>query len=223
MSEKSTKQLFVLHSLVESLIFLIYPGTETEEFKKLRIELEVYKKALAKEGAPEQALFTCIKESIRQYVKTMLEAGEMVHFLQNQMSLLRCKHLVVPSSLLEWASRVVEDVNSERSPNLAAAVAVQSHEQTNPPEPPLFNKDTVYHASICCHAVSTCHAGNFKHFFDHMVRGHRLEEVSMSVSQGRKNVDRYLIAKQQNIIYIAFQSEATISHWMDKYSSFDDG
>ena len=185
--------------------------------------MEVYTKALAKEKAPEKALFTCIEESIQQYVKTMLEAGETVDFLQNQMSLLYCKHLVVPSSRLEWASRVVEDVNSERSKNLEVAVAAQPCEQTKPPEPPLFNKDTVYHASICCHAVSTRDAGNFKHFFDRMVRGHRLEEVSMSVSRDKENVDRYLIAKQQNTIYIAFQSEATISHWMDKYSSFDDG
>ena len=187
------------------------------------MELEVYKRALAKEGAPEQALCTCIEESIRQYVETMLEAGETVDFLQNQMSLLYCKHLVVPSNLLEWTSRVVEAVNSERSQDIAVAVAPQSHEELTPPKPPLFNNDTVYHASICCHAVSTCHAGNFKNFFDHMVRGHRLEEVSMSVSQDKENVDRYLIAKQQNTIYIAFQSEATISHWMDKYSSFDDG
>ena len=196
---------------------------ETEEFKKLKNELEVYTKGLAKGGVSARALCQCIKESIQQYVETMLEAGETIDFLQNQMSLLCCKHLVVPSSLLEWASRVVEDVNSERSSDLEVAMAAQPCEQTKPPEPPLFNKDTVYHASICCHAVSTRNAGNFKHFFDHVVRGHRLEEVSMSVSQDKENVDRYLIAKQQNIVYIAFQSEATISHWMDKYSSFDDG
>lgn len=196
---------------------------ETEEFKKLKLELEGYTKALAKGGAFEQALCTCIKGSIRQYVETMLEAGETVDFLQNQMSLLYSKHLVVPSSLLEWASRVVEIVNKERSPDLAVAVAPQPCEQTKPPEPPLFTNDTVYHASICCHAVSTHHAGNFRHFFDQVVRGHRLEEVSMSISQDKKNVDQYLIAKQQNIVYIAFQSEATISHWMDKHSSFDDG
>ena len=206
-------------------ISIAYSGIETKEFKKLVSELEVYTKALAKEGVPdlEKALHTCIKESIRQYVKTLLEAGETIDFLQNQMSLLYCKHLVVPSELLDWVSQVVEVVNSERSPDLAATVALQQHEQTKPPEPPLFDNDTVYHASICCHAVSTRDAGNFKHFFNHVVRHHRLEEVSMSVSEGKKNVDRYLIAKQRNIVYIAFQSEATISCWMDKYSSFDDG
>ena len=218
-------QLSVLYiHFTHGLFLLLDPTIETEEFKKLKNELEVYRKALAKAGAPEEALFTCIKESIRQYVEDMLETDESVASLQKQMSVLCYKHLLIPSKLTEWVSRVVETISSDRSPAQAVVnPKPQVHEQTKPQEPPLFNKDTVYHASLCCHAVSTRDAGNFKHFFDHIVRRHCLEEVSMSVSKDKENVDRYLIAKQLNTIYIAFQSEATISQWMDEYTSFDDG
>ena len=186
--------------------------------------MDVYTKALAKARAPEEALFTCITDSIQQYVEDMLETDESVTSLEKQMSYLCYEHFLIPSKLTEWVSRVVETVSSDRSPAQAVVnPKPQVHEQTKPQEPPLFNKDTVYHASLCCHAVSTYHAGNFKHFFDRVVRRHYLEEVSMSVSKDKENVDQYLVAKQLNTIYVAFQSEATISQWMDKYSSFDDG
>ena len=61
-------------------------------------------------------------------------------------------------------------------------------------------------------------------FFNNQVTNHLLQEVSMSISSEKKNVDRYIIAKQGNVIYVAFESEPILSWWMDSaYTSFEDG
>ena len=45
----------------------------------------------------------------------------------------------------------------------------------------------------------------------------------MSIPQDNENVDGYLIAKKENTVYVAFQSDPTLSLWLKKHASFDDG
>ena len=128
------------------------------------------------------------------------------------------KSFDVPSKLREWTIQEVEKM----------CKSVEAVEKSDPCPPssddkkPLMNKDILYHAGICCQAVSTHTAANFKKFFNGV--GHALDEVSMSISQDKANVDRYIIAKQGDIVYMAFQSEPTLSKWIDgPYGSFDNG
>lgn len=74
---------------------------------------------------------------------------------------------------------------------------------------PIFCKENVFHACLCCEAVSTCNHQNVKEFFKDECRRHRLEEVSMSLS------NHYLIAKSQNTFIIAFNGEKNFSSWFD--------
>ena len=90
-------------------------------------------------------------------------------------------------------------------------------------EEPLFCEDTVYHASLCCLAVSTRDANNFKSFFDREYTCHHFEEASLSISQDRKDVDRYLIARKEKIFFVAFQSESSLSKWPQQFNSFEHG
>ena len=124
--DSSPYGIFISH------IFLLGPTIETEEFKKLKTELDVYTKALAKARAPEEALFTCITDSIQQYVEDMLETDESVTSLEKQMSYLCYEHFLIPSKLTEWVSRVVETVSSDRSPAQAGAQGNPSGAPDNP-------------------------------------------------------------------------------------------
>ena len=74
---------------------------------------------------------------------------------------------------------------------------------------PIFCKENVFHACLCCEAVSRCNHQNVKEFFKDEQRKHRLEEVSMSLS------DHYLIAKSQNTFIIAFNGEKNFTSWFD--------
>lgn len=80
---------------------------------------------------------------------------------------------------------------------------------------PLFNKDVVYHASLCCLAVNDRMAlqrGTCKY-------GHSFDEVSISCNEKQC----YLIARQgESTYYIAFKGITDIREWLI-YSSFTEG
>ena len=105
---------------------------------------------------------------------------------------------------------VVPQPSSNSSPD--------SSEEEQVAELPLFCEDTVYHASLCCLAVSTKDATNFKGFFDREYPNHHFEEASLSQSH-----DRYLIAKKGNTYFIAFRSEPSFSEWPKLFKSFEHG
>ena len=91
---------------------------------------------------------------------------------------------------------------------------------------PLFSKDTVYHASICCQALASCTAGDYQRFFKdrEKVPGHSFEAVSISRPSPGQQHERYLIAKQgESKYYIAFESQPDLSLWQKKYKSFIQG
>lgn len=136
--------------------------------------------------------------------------------VRNQMWNLCYTSFDVPAQLREWAIEVV-DIMCKSVEELVPSCRVAIEDKK-----PLMTKDTLYHAGVCCQAVSTCTAATFKKFFVGVAHG--LDEVSMSISQDKANVDRYIIAKQGDIVYMAFQSEPTLSKWIrGPYGSFENG
>lgn len=74
---------------------------------------------------------------------------------------------------------------------------------------PIFCKENIYHACLCCEAVSKCSHENIREFFEQQSQSHRIEEVSMSLS------NHYLIAKSQNTFIIAFTGEKSFTSWFE--------
>ena len=196
------------------------------EFQLLMSDLDVFGRQLTRGvSSNSDNIFQCIKDSIHHAIDSVLKAGEEVETVREQMWSLCYKHFKVPTDLCKWALNEVDAVNKALLPSEPSA-PVEPIAPTAPSkdQPSLFSKDTLHHAGLCCQAVSTCNAGTFMKFFDNQVTNHLLQEVSMSISSEKKNVDRYIIAKQGNVIYVAFESEPTLSQWMDSmYTSFEDG
>ena len=188
------------------------------ELMTLKNELKMYQKALARQNTSEDALVTCIKESIQHYIETALEGSVNPAILQDEMYTL-CHHdLLVPSHIRSWVAKEFQEIKMR----LSATIPVpESPSRSDPLK--LFCKDTLYHASLCCHVASSCTPQNYKIFLNQQLPGHMLKEVSMSIPQENGNVDRYLIAKRENTVYVAFQSVPTLSLWLKKHASFDDG
>jgi len=182
--------------------------------------LKTYKRALARPEADQDSLIKCIKVAIQDYIETELKTRTNTDALKEQIRSLCHKEFIVPSIIHEWVLQAVETTNMK----LVQVPAIRQV-QLQPEEPaqPLFCKDTLYHASLCCEAVSMHNIANFKNIFH--TSGHHLDEISMSISEGRENVDQYLIAssKRTKTLYIAFRSEGTLSGWMSKYNSFEEG
>ena len=172
---------------------------------------------LAQEISDKDTLYKVIQDTIQKAIENALTSTN-VQFLREQMYYLCHISFTVPTPLHEWAKQQVEDIYK----------SFRSFDETKPYLPsaqedkPILTKDNLYHASLCCVAVSNCNANNYKNFFNNYK--HNLKQVSMSRSKDRENVDRYIIAMQDGVVYMAFQSEPTVSRWIDSsYCSFSDG
>ena len=88
---------------------------------------------------------------------------------------------------------------------------------------PLFCKDTIHHASVCCHAVSKCNAGDYQKFFKtkELVPGHAFKFVSFS----RSKEETFLIAqkKGESTYYFAFKGRPNLSDWPKGFKCFSEG
>lgn len=181
------------------------------------LTLNVMNKILSRDSSDQESLFKAIQDAIRHTIESTLNS-ENVQSIRDQMYNLCYKSFCVPTQYHQWAMQEVdkayESLRDDDKPACSTLSPVQE-------ENPLLTKDTLYHASLCCQAVSTCTADNFKPFLNQT--GHSLEAASMSISQD-ENGDRCMIAKQGSIVYMAFQSEPTLSRWFQSpYGNFADG
>ena len=196
------------------------------EIQELKNELDFYNKRLSLQTMTPESFYQCVQYAVQQAIEKAVKAGNEEEAIRNQLWILCHKDFDVPSNLCDWAMQEVEDIckrtaaTMNLNPTLITQCPVSLPKKEE--ELPLFSKDTLYHASLCCHAVSACTAGNYEIFLNS--KSHLLEEVSMSISQYKENVDRYIIAKCGNTIFVAFQGEPTLSNWMNSpYASFIDG
>ncbi len=127
--------------------------------------------------------------------------------------------LLFSKEVYEWA---LEEVASLPQVNVRPPSSDLPDEEQEIEEP-LFCEDTVYHASLCCYAVSTKDSSNYKDFFNREYPNHQFEAASLSVSRDREDVDRYLIAKKGKTYFIAFQSEPSFTQWTQLFQSFERG
>ena len=139
---------------------------------------------------------------------------------------LRQKKYFIAESVYQWSLKKVKEVFMKDED-----LSLHSAELTSPADPqhtePLFTKDTIYHASICCQALTCCTAGDYQKFFKdtQKVPGHSFQAVSISrPTPDGKQHERYLIAKQgESKYYIAFESQPVLSQWPKKCHSFIQG
>ena len=90
------------------------------------------------------------------------------------------------------------------------------------PPPSLFSKDILYHAGLCCEGINLAtKPANPQSFFRNKKPHHSLTEVSFS--QSRDNITPYLIAKQGDVVYVAFQGTSSVSTWLKSAPSFSEG
>ena len=131
----------------------------------------------------------------------------------------------ITKPVYEWALKKVEDFTEE---DFSLLQSTDQSSTDDCPIEPLFSKDTVYHASICCQALASCTAGDYQRFFKDKekvhVPGHSFEAVSISHPSPDQQHERYLIAKQgESKYYIAFESQPDLSLWQKEYKSFVEG
>ena len=183
---------------------------------RLRQQLELLNNVNMLNQQIEESKSTMIKEHVKHFVETSLRAGASAEDVKKVLSEMYGTDVLVSGEVYEWAL-------SEVSFTTQAACLPQSSGSADKEEnPPLFCKETLYHASLCCYAVSTRDANTYKDFFNKDFPNHTFEEVSLSLSRDREQVNRYLIARHGKTYYVAFQSEPLLAQWPN-FASFQEG
>ena len=195
----------------------------TEEYQKLKATLEVFNSTLHVESASVQnvelSTINCMRAVIQQYIERALRLGEETSKVKSDMEKLCRSDLVIPTALWRWTMQEVEKTH-EKLTSEQRKVAKPIVKEAEP-APSLFSKDTLYHACLCCDALSDPNPANPLSYFRNKNPHHRIKEVSFS--QNRDGITPYLIAKQGDMIYVAFQSTPLLSKWKEIASSFNEG
>ena len=165
----------------------------------------------------EESKRVLVKAIIDDFTKKCVLSNVDHKEIKKALDEIYCTELLLSKEIYEWA---LEKIVLIPQPSSKPSNSPEGEQEA---EEPLFCEDTVYHASLCCLAVSTRDTNNFKSFFDREYTCHHFEEASLSISQDRKNVDRYLIAQKEKTIFVAFQSEASFSKWPQLFNSFEHG
>lgn len=166
----------------------------------------------------EDSKTVLVKGIIEDFIKRSTQSSISKEEIKKSLFSVYGTELLLSKEVYGWA---LEKVAS--TPSVAVKSSPDSPEEDKEIEKPLFCEDTVYHASLCCVAVSTKDATNYKKFFDRDYPNHQFEEASLSISRDKENVDRYLIAKKGKTYFIAFQSEPKFSQWPQLFLSFEHG
>ena len=190
----------------------------TVEFQQLKEELELYKKVSARPDPPDN-INDCIEKAIHYHIETSYEAGIPVETLKEQVQTLNDPECLITAETCRWALKEIDTVwKNGRSSKCMALLPKEL--SLRAVQPPSLSPFLLYHALLCSKAVSTCSNTKAVHDFFSQV-GHKLEEASLSLRG--ENVNQYMMAKNGDTFYIAFQSEASITQWLSVHNTFEEG
>ena len=206
-------------SLLFSLAATTVREQEYEEVKRRLVVLSETMNKVRNEKVESSAL-TCIQDAILEHIKARFSHGIPSKDVKAEINKLCNEEFAVPTSLWNWAIAQVEEVTQKMADDSKKLQPLAQPKECEE-DAPLFNKDVVHHASLCCLAASTCRSVEFDTFFSHNNPQHDLTEASFSQSNG--DLKTYLIATNKNTMYVAFKSESDLSKWTADYDSFEDG
>ena len=143
--------------------------------------------------------------------------------IKGQLRKFYSEDLLISKDVCEKAQQLAADEYARSKPTASTKLSdVPNSTAKGMVVEPLFCKDTVYHASVCCQAVSTCNAGDYQKFFKNreLVPGHAFKAVSFSRS---KNESFLIALKGESTYYFAFKGRLSLSDWAKDYKSFNEG
>ena len=214
------KITFSVMNVYDYVIHDFYLGILSHSVSKVKTCLIALQNIKCSSDTEEKSLINLIQAELRNFIKTCVQSGIRSEQLKEELSGLYSSELLISEDMYKWALQLASDEYSTIS------IIASSSEQESEPRSkvqPLFSKETLYHAGLCCCATSTCDAATYKDFFKR--EGHSLEEASISRMPeiDQKKIDRYLIARQGKTYYVAFQSKPHLSQWANEHLSFKEG
>ena len=182
---------------------------------ELNSQLQHLASISASDEDQEESKSIMVKGKLNDFIKKSTQSNIDREEIQKSLAEIYGTELLLSKELYEWAQEKIAAIPQASKPR------GNSPKEQRKVEEPLFCEDTVYHASLCCVAVSTKDVNNYDKFFDRDFPNHQFQEASISCT--KENVDRYLIARKSKTYFIAFRSEPNFSRWPQLFESFEHG
>ena len=161
--------------------------------------------------------------AVANFISRSIASGQSLETIMEQLQALHSQEFQISKEIFEKAQQLAAEKYAKTkdrpktTPTDASALG-----NTSVVVEPLFCKDTIYHASLCSQAVSTCTAGDYQKFFKtkELVPSHAFKAVSFSRSRN----ESFLIAQSdESVFYFAFKGRLSLSDWDKDYKSFNEG
>ena len=169
------------------------------------------RKTVAREGA------------VADFISRSIESRHSLEAIIEQLQALYSKEFLISQEMFVEAQQLASEEYAKVKPaHQTTPIHASASGKPTVVMDPLFCKDTVYHASICSQAVSTCTAGDYQKFFKNkeLVPGHAFKAVSFSRS---RNESFLITQKDESMFYFAFKGRLSLSDWAKDYKSFNEG
>ena len=160
------------------------------------------------------------EEAISNFLSRSFESKQSLEEITECLRRLYSEELLISKEVFVKAQRLAENEGA-KSKSRYNEIPVFSSNQCTKVEP-LFCKDTIYHAGVCCQAVCNYSAGDYQKFFKNkeLVPGHAFKAVSFS----RSKKEAFLIAQQgESTYYFAFKGRPCLSDWTKGFKCFSEG
>ena len=162
------------------------------------------------------------EEAISNFISRSVEAEHSLKDINDEIQILYTEEMLISKELIAKAQQLATEEYAKKSSANSSAALSQLEAASPVVVEPLFSKDTIYHAGVCCQAVSKCNAGDYQKFFKNkeVVPGHGFQAVSFS----RSKDETFLIAqKGESTYYFAFKGQPNLSDWPKGFKCFSEG
>ena len=156
------------------------------------------------------------KDIIQDFVKKCSASRINVDDMKTVLAKVYKEDVLISGDIFEWAMEKVITSHGSESHDISRTTPITTDEEI-----PLICQDMIYHASLCNLAVCTRNSATYNKFFESDYPLHTIEAASISIP--KDNIDRYLIARQGSVYYVAFKSESLLSEWSKHFRSFNEG
>ena len=160
--------------------------------------------------------------ALTSFITHSIESGFALEDVEEQLRKCHSDELLISKEVFAKAQQLATEEFAKKSSESSSATLCVSGASKSFAVEPLFCKDTVYHAGVCCQAVCDCSAGDYQKFFNNkeLVPGHAFKAVSFS----RSKKETFLIAQQgESTYYFAFKGRPCLSDWTKGCKSFSEG
>ena len=144
----------------------------------LELKLQAIQHTESEDRQDAEACEEMHKVLVKKFLNQSLQSGASLKDVESTLHELHRRKYLISKSILQWAILKASEFFTEEN-DLAHATMSDMPSPQSPAEvtePALFCKDTVYHAGLCCQAVTTCTAGDYQKFFKD-VSGHSFQAV----------------------------------------------